>query len=105
MKATLCLTLLMLVLLLAPWARRTAAQSNCVDNDQDGFTQCQGDCKDNDPTVQKCGNIVAAQPIIMSDPQQSCTYYREIWTYYQCTSSNSCVIVGSEERYTWTVCN
>ena len=32
----------------------TISEEDGLDEDQDGFTQCQGDCQDNDPTIHRC---------------------------------------------------
>ena len=32
------------------------------DNDNDGFTVCEGDCDDSDPSIHKCGSIFQIIP-------------------------------------------
>ena len=42
------------------------------DNDNDGFTVCEGDCDDSDTSIHKCGSIFQMYPVIYNPPDQPC---------------------------------
>jgi hypothetical protein len=55
MKLILCLmflTIMGLVLL-----SDTRSAKGCTDWDEDGFSVCEGDCENSDPSIHKCGSI------------------------------------------------
>ncbi|HEX8634838.1 MAG TPA: hypothetical protein VF703_11885 [Pyrinomonadaceae bacterium] len=94
MRAILCLALMFGALLLFPSA--PAPVSGCTDYDQDGvcapidcndfnptiaydgdddgdgFTVCQGDCADDDPTIHKCKDSLRQYPVFYNPPEQPC---------------------------------
>lgn len=109
-KIALCIVLLMAALILTPWQQKTVAQSNCQDNDGDGFTQCDGDCKDNDPSIHQCSTIRAAQPLIY-DPNTGCGYSFMVEKHYHCDPgqtmfpTNQCTYLGQDTYLVQDECN
>jgi hypothetical protein len=43
-----------------------------ADDDLDGFTICQGDCADDDPTIHKCAESHRQYPVIYNPPETPC---------------------------------
>ncbi len=87
---------------------RIDAQTQCTDNDNDGVTNCEGDCRDNDPEITDCAALFIVYPDY-SYPEDQCTidYCQE--NHYNCpsgqttsTPNNNCVQVSS---YNWSVSN
>lgn len=93
MKTVLCLALMLSALLLFPSPRPVTgcadwdqdwvcADVDCNDanptvgydgdEDGDGFTVCQGDCADDDPTVHKCAESHRMYPVFYNPPEQPC---------------------------------
>lgn len=51
----------------------TQFAQKCVDEDMDGTTTCQGDCRDMDPTVTHCGGDIFMVFPDISYPEEQCS--------------------------------
>jgi hypothetical protein len=69
------------------------------DADGDGFTVCQGDCMDEDPSIHKCGETHKQYPIIYNPPEQPCKQGYTITTkLYRCWYDSNGVFLGCESQ-------
>ena len=123
MKMILCLALLLGAFLLFPGSRPVngcsdwdqdgvCAEVDCNDfnptvnydgdDDGDGFTVCQGDCADDDPTIHKCQESHRMYPVIYNPPEQPCHSGYMLWrARYSCElpANNviNCTFLWSDE--------